>query len=129
LVIAIEDITNNFAIVHDIVRGIGTCFAASSKGLAEFAAHNTPPKSSLLFLRGFASPPWLTTIGKIHGASAELYRLHLNFQAFTSGGQDLHSSPPLPSPSARIFQLTIPTICTRNVGVSGYEPEVLQQAR
>jgi CorA-like Mg2+ transporter protein len=124
-----ENITDNFALIHDIATGNGTRFAASSTGLADFAAHNTSLESSLLFLRGFASPQWLTTIGETHRASPELYRRHLEFQAFTSRGRDLYSSPSLPSSSARVFQLTIPTICTRNFGVSGYEPEDLQQAR
>jgi hypothetical protein len=123
------NVTDNFASIHDIATGNGTRFAAPPTGLADFAAHNTSPGSSLLFLRGFASPQWLTTIGEIHRASPELYRWHLEFQAFTSGDRDLYSSPSLPSPSARVFQLTIPTICTRNVGVSGYEPEDMQQAR
>lgn len=29
----------------------------------------------------------------------------------------------------QVFQLTVPTICARNVGISGYEPEDLQQDR
>lgn len=120
---------NDFALIHDIKSGDTARFAASSTGLEQFAAHDAPPGSSLLFLRGFASPQWLNAVGETHHPSPEFYRRHLDFPAFTSGSRDLYSSPSLPSSSARVFQLTIPTICTRNVGVSGYEPEDLQQAR
>ncbi|KAK2591957.1 hypothetical protein QQS21_010363, partial [Conoideocrella luteorostrata] len=102
---------------------------SSPASLADFVAHSNPPSSSLLFLRGFASPQWLTTIGEKCRASPEFYRWHLAFPAFTYGFRDLYSSPLLPSSSARIFQLAIPTICSRNGGASGYEPENLQRDR
>ncbi|KAK3377009.1 hypothetical protein B0T24DRAFT_665847 [Lasiosphaeria ovina] len=124
-----DEAGNDFALSHDIGFGNAVRFPASMTGLAEFSAHGAAEGPSLLFLRGFASPQWLTAIGKIYNPSPELYRRHLDFPSIVSGNRDLHSSPSLPSSSARVFQLTIPTICTRNVDVSGYEPEDLQQAR
>lgn len=80
-------------------------------------------------MRGYGSPKWLNTIGQKHRVDPELWRRHLEYPAFVFGGRDQHLSPSLPSSSARIFQMTIPTICSRNVGISGYEPEDLQEAR
>ena len=97
--------------------------------MAKFANHCTLPKASLLFLRGYASPEWLCAVGEKYSISPELYSRHLQHKAFTSGVRDMYSSPTLPSSSTRVFQLTLPTICTRNIGDYGYEPEDLQQAR
>lgn len=124
-----DDTANDFLLIHDMRCSSPACFAASPIGLANFAACEAPAGPSLLFLRGFASPQWLTAIGERHKPNPELYRRHLDFEAFTSGSRDLYSSPSLPSSSARVFQLTIPTICTRNVGAYGYEPEDLRVAR
>ncbi|KAL8882800.1 MAG: hypothetical protein Q9198_000260, partial [Flavoplaca austrocitrina] len=126
---AVGNLVDSFAVIHNLENGRDVSFEASSKGLTDFKAHLASPKASILFLRGFASPEWLNTIGQTHGASAEFYRRHLEFPAFALGGRDLYLSPSLPSSCARIFQLTIPTICIRNVGVSGYEPEDLQKDR
>lgn len=85
--------------------------------------------ASLVFLRGLGSAPWLNLVGKIYEPNAELYRRHLEFPAFTSGSRDYFVSPSLPSASARALQLIVPTICTRNVGATGYEPEDLEHIR
>lgn len=124
-----EDITTNFAVIHDIATGTGTPFGPSSEDIAEFAAYEAVPEATLLFLRGYASPQWLNAVGEKHNVSPELYRRHLQDGVFTSGGRDFHSSPSLPSSSARVFQLTIPTICLRNVTGTPYEPEDLQKDR
>ncbi|KAF2120081.1 hypothetical protein BDV96DRAFT_641938 [Lophiotrema nucula] len=122
-------IMESFACVYDIIHGDRSSFAASPRGLQEFSEHEPSAESSLIFLRGFASPQWLNVLGEIYDPNSELYRRHLAFQLLTSGDRDYFASPSLPSASARVFQLTIPTICTRNVGTSGYEPEDLQLAR
>jgi hypothetical protein len=55
---------DNFVVIHDIATGIGTSFAAFSIGLSEFVSHSALAGSSLLFLRGLASPQWLATTGE-----------------------------------------------------------------
>ncbi|KAK1767611.1 hypothetical protein QBC33DRAFT_71366 [Phialemonium atrogriseum] len=122
-----EDVTTTFALIHEIATGTCSRFKPSPAGLAELASHSVEHGPLLLFLRGHGSPEWLNTIGEKYGVSPELYRRHLQYLEFR--GRDLYSSPSLPSSSARVFQLTIPTICTRNVDGSGYEPEDLQLAR
>ncbi|RHZ45767.1 hypothetical protein CDV55_100058, partial [Aspergillus turcosus] len=124
-----ESTTDSFAVVHNITNGGCTRFHASSTGLHEFNTYNAPRSPILLFLRGFSSAPWLNAIGKTHRASPELYRRHLDYGPFMSGGRELFSSPSLPSSSAHVFQLMIPTVCTRSADTSSYEPEDLQQAR
>ncbi|PVH72141.1 hypothetical protein DL98DRAFT_611862 [Cadophora sp. DSE1049] len=118
-------ILHSVVVIHDIQSGTGTPFEASAKGLTEFSAYTPPagPRPSLLFMRGFASPRWLGTIGEKHNLSPELCRRHLEFSAFNSGARYLYSS------SSHVFQLMIPTICTRNVSVSGYQPEDLQESK
>lgn len=123
-----EDLTA-FAIIHDLATGADTRFRPSPNDLANFVAHDALTKASLLFLRGYSSPEWLNAVGEKYGVSPDLYQRHLLFKAFTSGRRDMYSSPALPSASTRVFQLTIPTICARNIGGYGYEPEDLQQPR
>ena len=124
-----DDDAASFAIIHSLATGTSTHFGPSLTGLAEFTVLDNLPEASVLFLRGYASPEWLITVGEKYNVNPELYRRHLQYKAFTSGGRDLYSSPTLPSSSTRVFQLTIPTIYTRNIGDSGYAPEDLQQHR
>lgn len=124
--------TESFVVVNKLANphNQNLQFEASATGLEDFAALDPASSGpSLLFLRGFASSQWLNTIGDTYHVSPELFRRHLAFQAFTSGTRDLHSLPPLPSSSGRIFQLTIRTICCRNLGALGYEPEDLEMSR
>lgn len=125
------DRTSSFAVVHDIATGRCQPFSSSSTGLTDFVGRGMDDHgSSVLFLRGHGSPEWLETIGEKYRVSPELYRRHLRYLEFShNSGRNLHSWPSLPSSSARVFQLTIPTICTRNVSESDYEPEDLQSAR
>lgn len=53
----------------------------------------------------------------------------MQFPPFALGDRDLYASPSLPSSSTRVFQLTISTICDRNVTGTPYEPEDLEDAR
>ncbi|KAL2070237.1 hypothetical protein VTL71DRAFT_13263 [Oculimacula yallundae] len=118
----------DFAVLLHLASHDRKAFAATPTGAAAFARHTAAQGSSILFMRGFASPKWISAIGEKQRCSPEFCRRHFNFQAFASGGRDLYSSPSLPSSSARIFQLTVPTICARNIGISGHEPEDLQQS-
>ncbi len=95
--------------------------------LNAFGMHHTLSGSSIVFLRGFASPQWLNMVGDIHRVTLSFTISIWTTKAFAPS-RYLFSSPSLPSSSARIFQLTIPTICVRNID-GGYEPEDLQQTR
>ena len=97
--------------------------------MGKFEAYQEKANAAILFLRGHASPQWLLAVGKRYRIHPELFRRHLNFEAFNSGDRDLYSTPSLPSSSARIFQMKISTICIKDVTVSPYEPEDLQAAR
>lgn len=124
-----RDARSPFVLTHELSTGDSTGFGPSDDDMADFSASNDTAKSSILFVQGYASPEWLNAIGNKHKNCVELFRRHLQFEAFTSGGRDLYSSPALPSTSGRVFQLTIPTICARNVEVSDWEPEDLQNSR
>ncbi|KAK7418468.1 hypothetical protein QQX98_003960 [Neonectria punicea] len=124
-----EDVTANFAVVHDIASGFGHYFGRSSASLANFPTHDAMPKPMLLFLRGYASPEWLIVLAARHKISPELYRRHLYGMPFILSGRDIYSTPSLPSSSTRVFQLRIPTICHTDAGSLSDEPEDLQQAR
>jgi len=116
------DAASDFALLHPIESGDSARFTGLASGLASFVAFDTPPEPSLLFMRGFASPQWLTAVGETYQLSPELYRRHLDFPAFTSAGRSLYSSPSIPSSSTYVFQLTVPTICIRNVSVPDTSP-------
>jgi hypothetical protein len=101
-------------VIHDLRTGKTEAFGPSPEDQKRLLAHDPVPEPSLLFLRGYASPDWLKAVGDKFGVSAELYRRHLHYKTFTSGRRDFYSLSGLPSSSAPIFQLSIPTICTRN---------------
>lgn len=128
---AAAEYRNRFAVVYDVTTGSKMSFSASPVGLVAFSTRQTSPDNpSILFMRGFPTARWLTTIGQAYRVSPELYRRHLDFYPFNYGRYNLYSSQPLPSVSWRVFQLTIPTICKRkNISSAGYAPEDLQAAR
>ncbi|KAJ2980268.1 hypothetical protein NQ176_g2747 [Zarea fungicola] len=100
-----------FAVLHYVASGDSQPFAASSSGMDAFAAYSLSLSTpSILFLRGFPTRHWLTTVGQAYGVSPELYRQHYNSLPGEAGRREFFSSPTLPSASARVFQLTIPTI-------------------
>ena len=123
------DVEASLAVLHNIDTGTDTRYGATPNDRTRFTTQTVLPEASILFLRGFMPPEWLRTVGEMHRVSPEFYRRHLQHKAFSSGGRELYTSPGLPSSSTRIFQLTIPTICARNTGGSGNEPEDLQEAR
>ncbi|RYP41073.1 hypothetical protein DL767_001234 [Monosporascus sp. MG133] len=124
-----EEDTDKFAVVHELRTGSTAPLGPSPTSLATFPDKDAIPKSTVLFLRGYATPEWLTELANEHSISADLYGRHLQYITSTLAGRDLHSSPSLPSSSARVFQLRIPTICFSDDGSISYEPEDLQRAR
>ncbi|RDW93966.1 uncharacterized protein DSM5745_01288 [Aspergillus mulundensis] len=102
-----------FAVSHTIATGTSTLFEASLDGRREFEASGAPDTPTILFLRGFPSPEWLNVISRTHQASSELYHRHLDC-LIAQIRRDYFSKPPIPSSSARVFQLMIPTICSRH---------------
>jgi hypothetical protein len=115
-----------FAVVHDITNEGLTSYLATQADLNVFKKSDIPPGSRLVFLRGFPSPEWLTAVGDKYKPTPELYRRHLDFQW---NGRDYFSSPSLPSTSARVFHLTIPTICMREAEILPPRPEDMEQER
>ena len=86
--------------------------------------------AKIVFLRGYVPPRWLNVVGAGLDIRPETYRQHLDFKPFTRSGHDLCVGPGLPSASEHVFQLTIPTICSRaDDGVAPYGPQNLQPQR
>ncbi|OAQ69254.2 hypothetical protein VFPPC_05346 [Pochonia chlamydosporia 170] len=105
------DIKDSFVVVHDLETGDCRPFGTTKKDARTFRAHDSLTRPSLVFLRGYASPHWLNLIGQKHGVSPELYQRHLDYDAFSSSGRDLHL--------AGLAVFLYPS----------YEPEDLQSAR
>ncbi|KAK8139285.1 amidase signature enzyme [Apiospora sp. TS-2023a] len=122
------DLTESFVVIHDLSTGSGSCFGATDTAEFRTSAH-TENEPSLVFIRGFAPAHWLNLVGEIYGIHPEMYRRHLQYEAFTLGTQNHYASPSLPSSSARVFQLRIPSICVRNIAGTPYQPEDLHQSR
>ncbi|PGH19535.1 hypothetical protein AJ80_03870 [Polytolypa hystricis UAMH7299] len=104
-----EDITNSFAVIHNITTGTSANFGPSTTDVDHFATYKAESNPSLLFLRGYAFPPM---VGNDWRKIRRFY-----------------SSPSLPSSSSRVYQLNISTVCCRNVVGAPYEPEDLQDSR
>ncbi|GAP89358.1 hypothetical protein SAMD00023353_3701000 [Rosellinia necatrix] len=127
----LDDDNEPFAIIYDIEAKAHTPFGSSPAALASFLAHDIGQRACILFLRGWASPEWLNAVGNKFSISPELYRRHLQDNMLPRpAARDLFLGPSLlPSATARVFQLTIPTICARNVSCESCEPEDLQVDR
>lgn len=127
-----QDLTQTFAVVHDLAHGGFTHFGPSPASLADFTAriHLVMPKGAVVFLRGYAPPEWLSAVADKLGVAPEFYRRHLEDKPSLCGvSRDCYSSPSLPSSSSRIFQLVIPSLWERSVMISPYEPEDLELDR
>ncbi|CAG9945986.1 unnamed protein product [Clonostachys rosea f. rosea IK726] len=124
------DMTANFAVIHNLNFGTSSIFGPSNSQLVEFSSRDfTRDGPSLLFMRGFASAQWLVAVQDKFNASPSLYGRHLADTPFATVWRDLHALPPLPSSSACVFQLQIPTICFRDMGKLALTSEDLQAAR
>jgi len=65
--------------------------------------------SHILFLRGYPSSEWLTTVGSICRVDPEFFRRHLSFES----RYDYFSLPSLPSCSDNTIKLPYVTLCSR----------------
>ncbi|KAI1327493.1 hypothetical protein F5Y16DRAFT_399274 [Xylariaceae sp. FL0255] len=83
----------------------------------------------ILFLRGYGTPDLLIKLANEHRISPDLYGRHLEYITPTLASRDLHSSPSLPSSSAKVFQLRIPAIYFNDDGSADYETEDLHRLR
>jgi len=74
----------------------------------------------LVFIRGFISPSWVSTIGSKYGIDPEFFRRHMDF---LSASIDRHAFgfPSLASSSDNIFRLCVSTIFHRD-NFSGHDP-------
>ncbi|KAI0906453.1 hypothetical protein F4823DRAFT_607160 [Ustulina deusta] len=127
----LDDDNEPFAVIYDIEAKTHTPFGSSPAALASFLVHDIEQRACILFLRGWASPEWLNAVGTKFSVSPELYRRHLqDNMLLRPAGRDLFLGPSLlPSATAKVFQLTIPTVCARNVSCESCEPEDLQVDR
>ena len=67
----------------------------------------------VLFLRGYASPDWISTIGSIFRIDPEFFNRHLAFMT-TLVSRSAFSTPSLPSSCRNIITLRISTILVQN---------------
>ncbi|KAI1278573.1 hypothetical protein F5Y07DRAFT_63048 [Xylaria sp. FL0933] len=127
----LDDDNEPFAVLYDIEAKTHTPFGSSPAALASFLVHDIEQRACILFIRGWASPEWLNAISNKFSMSPELYRRHLqDNMLLRPAGRDFFLGPSLlPSATAKVFQLTIPTICARNVSCESCEPEDLQVDR
>ncbi|KAI1819343.1 hypothetical protein F4861DRAFT_147941 [Xylaria intraflava] len=119
--------TRSFALLHELKTGETTSLEPSS--LANPPSEGATPVPGILFLRGFANAEWLIGIANKYGISPDLYGRHLEYVTSTVFSRNYFSSPALPSSSARVFQLRIPTIFVIDDDSVSYEPEDLRRAR
>lgn len=64
----------------------------------------------ILFLRGFPSPAWLSSIGWKCDVDPEFFLRHLEFRSTSTGEGKYFTLPALPSTSTNIVRLRVPTI-------------------
>ncbi|KAJ4135094.1 hypothetical protein NW768_004709 [Fusarium equiseti] len=121
-------IREHFLVIHDVLSGSWKGFGSSIGDNSALSAEEAIDRPVLIFMRGHASPSWLRTIARVFDASYELYRRHMDFEAFKFIPRELYCSPGLPSASNRVFQLLIPSLCFRSIDRSS-EPENLQSIR
>lgn len=67
----------------------------------------------MIFLRGFASPSWISAIGSKYQVDPDFFRRHMDFLS-VSVDRHAYSFPPLPSTSHNIFRLCVSTILHRD---------------
>lgn len=82
----------------------------------DFSAETLAPTGGLgqmIFIRGFISPSWVSTIGSKYSVDPEFFRRHMDF---LSGNVHRHafSYPSLPSSSNNMFRLCVSTVLHRD---------------
>ncbi|KAF2009120.1 hypothetical protein BU24DRAFT_90890 [Aaosphaeria arxii CBS 175.79] len=81
-----------------------------------FFAANTVPEAGcgqLIFIRGFISPSWVSTIGSKYNIDPEFFRRHMDFLS-ASVDRHAYSFPSLASSSNTIFRLCVSTLLHRD---------------
>lgn len=63
----------------------------------------------IVFIRGFISPRWVSTVGSKYNVDPEFFRRHMDFLS-VSIERHAYSSPSLASSSSNIFRLCVTTI-------------------
>jgi hypothetical protein len=92
-----------------------------------FYATTTVPEAGLgqlVFIRGFISPSWVSTIGSKYNIDPEFFRRHMNYLS-ASVDRHAYSFPSLASSSNNIFRLCVSTILHRD----GFGGQDLQSQR
>lgn len=92
-----------------------------------FYAATTVPEAGLgqlVFIRGFISPSWVSTIGSKYNIDPEFFRRHMEYLS-VSIDRHAFSFPSLPSSSNNIFRLCVSTILHRD----GFGGQDLQSQR
>lgn len=81
-----------------------------------FYAANAAPETGLgqlVFIRGFISPSWVSTIGSKYNIDPEFFRRHMDYLS-TSVYRHAYSFPSLASSSNNIYRLCVSTILHRD---------------
>jgi hypothetical protein len=81
-----------------------------------FSAATTVPEGGpgqLIFIRGFISPSWVSTIGSKYNIDPEFFRRHMDFLS-ASIDRHAYSFPSLASSSNNIFRLCVSTLLHRD---------------
>lgn len=120
---------NSFVVLHDLHSKSVLQFDAD-EGISSF--QNFPvheDRNHVLFIRGYPSPKWLEMIGAKYMVDPELFQRHLYFQSLAAGELNHYSYPSVPSTKAKIFDLCITTIVSKDTLIPGYGPDDVEDLR
>lgn len=118
-----------FVVLHDLHSKSVLQFDAD-EGIDSF--QNLPvheDRNHVLFIRGYPSPKWLEMIGAKYMVDPELFQRHLYFQSLAAGERNHYSYPSVPSTTAKIFDLCITTVVSKDTVIPGYGPDDVEDLR
>lgn len=119
--------THDLVVVYNSSEGKWDVQGYSQEEHGDFYAATSAPEAGLgqlIFIRGFISPSWVSTIGSKYNIDPEFFRRHMEYLS-ASVDRHAYSLPSLASSSNNIFRLCVSTILHRD----GFGRQDLQSQR
>lgn len=119
--------THDLVVVYNSGEGKWDVQAYSQEEHETFYAADMAPEAGLaqlVFIRGFISPSWVSTIGSKYNIDPEFFRRHMEYLS-TSVYRHAYSFPSLASSSNNIYRLCVSTLLHRD----GFDEQDLQSQR
>jgi hypothetical protein len=119
--------THDLVVVYNSGEGKWDVQAYSQEEHETFYAADMTPEAGLaqlVFIRGFISPSWVSTIGSKYSIDPEFFRRHMEYLS-TSVYRHAYSLPSLASSSNNIYRLCVSTLLHRD----GFNEQDLQSQR